>query len=138
MGTTFCLAQFADSIPQCSLCLATHCVCCHLHPNSLFLFLQGSQNPGGSGLQAHRKALAGEQGQAANSELDRVGVCWLVWVFITGGFAAFCALQLSCCSVVSLLESLVVGVLGTSDCLLCIPRIQSRHGRNVCAFPSSE
>lgn len=69
-----------------------------------------------------------------------VGWFGLVWVFLTGGFclAAFCALWLSCCSVVSLLESLVVGVLGTSDCLLHIPRIQSRHGRNVYAFPSSE
>lgn len=26
MGTTFCLAQLADSIPQCFPCLATHCV----------------------------------------------------------------------------------------------------------------
>lgn len=94
MGTTFCLAQFADSTPQYSTCLATRCVCCHLRPNSLFLFLKGSQNPGGSGLQAHRKALAGEPGQAANSELNCVGVYWLVWVFLTGGFclAAFCAL----------------------------------------------
>ena len=39
MGTTSCLARFADSIPRCPPCLSTGCVCCHLRFKSLFLFL---------------------------------------------------------------------------------------------------
>lgn len=36
--------------------------------------LLGSKSSGGSGLQAHRKTLIGEPGQAANSKLELCGV----------------------------------------------------------------
>lgn len=60
-------------------------------------YLLGSKSPGGSGVQAHRKTLIGEPGQAANSKLELCEVFVVVFgwlVFLTGVFclATFCAL----------------------------------------------